>query len=161
MADFKIKYGFADQALTITLASLGNSATAGRESTVVSNTSNLFVDAGLYAKVLPQSGTPANDLTTYVYVYGTTGGTKYPDNLTGADAAVTPTSEQNLGNPFTIRHATSATTAAKFFGGIATLFGGSMPEKWGVFLRTFQGFALNATGSNHEVVYQGYHGQSV
>lgn len=153
-------YAAADNAVTITLASLASSATAGRESTVVSNTSNLDLDHQLYAAFLPQAGTPANDKGVYVFGYGTAGGTEYPDNVTGADAALTPTSEANLTYMDFVNIAVSTTRGAKFIGSVATRFG-SMPEKIGYFVRNYCGFTLNATGSNHKLTYNRVQSQGV
>lgn len=153
-------YAGADTAVTITLASLASSATAGRESTVVSNTTNLDLDIHLYAAFTPQSGTPANDKCVYVRGYGTTGGTKYPDNATGADAALTPTSESNLTLLGVVNIGASATKGAAFLGSIATAFG-SMPEKWGVWVRNYCGFTLSATAGNHEITYNRVQTQGV
>lgn len=161
---FKLAYTGADTAVTITLASLGNSAagSAGRESTVVSNTSNLDLDIHLYAAFTPQSGTPANDKCVYVRVYGTTGGTKYPEQITGADAActLTATGETNLKllGPVTI--STSATKGSAFLDSLATAFG-SLPEKWGLHVRNYCGFALSATGGTHEITYNRVQTQGV
>lgn len=71
MADFKTKYGSTAQAITITLNSLASSATAGRQSTEIDNTSNLFIDAMVSVAIkLPTSGSIANDKTLYVYAWG-------------------------------------------------------------------------------------------
>ena len=49
MANIKVAYGTEAQAITCSLApgsvGLANSATVGRESTAIDNTSNLFLDA--------------------------------------------------------------------------------------------------------------------
>lgn len=159
MTAFTLDYNGPDTAVTITLNSLASSATAGVESDVVSNTSNLDLDQHLFAAFLPQAGTPANDKGIYVYGYGTTGGTKYPDNLTGANSARTPTSEGNLTLLGFVNIPTSTTRGARFMGSLATAFG-SMPEKWGVWVRNYCGFALNASTGN-EIVYNRVQSQGV
>lgn len=149
---FQIDYEGPDTAVTITLASLASSATAGQESTVISNTTNLDLDHQLMAFFTPQAGTPANDKGVYVYGYGTAGTTVYPDNITGADSARTPTSEANLTLMGFVNIAVSTTRGGKFLGSVATAFG-SMPEKLGYFVRNYCAFALSATGSASGLTY--------
>lgn len=80
--------------------------------------------------------------------------------MTGADAALTPTSENNLTLLGFVNIAVSTTRGAAFLGSLATAFG-SMPEKWGVWVRNYCGFTLNATGSNHKVTYNRVQTQGV
>src|SRR4051794_10240887 len=77
-SDFKNKYGTTNQAITITLNSLASSATAGRQSTVIDNRTNLFMDA-LVAMLLtiPTGGTVANDKCVYVKLFGTADDTNF------------------------------------------------------------------------------------
>lgn len=157
---FKMSYTTGGS-VTITLASLASSATAGRESTVVDNSTNLDLDAHLYCRFVPQSGTPANDKGVYVYGYGLADATpNYPDNLTGADAACTPTSEANLTLLSFVNIAASATAGGRWIGSIAMLLGG-MPIKWGIFVRNYCGFALSATEGNHIHTYNRVQTQGV
>lgn len=73
MSDFKAKYGTTAQAITISLNGLASSATAGRQSTEVDNTTNLFVDAMVSVKItLPTTGTIGNDKALYIYAWGVT-----------------------------------------------------------------------------------------
>ena len=55
MADILTGYGTSGQVITITLTSLADSSTAGRESTSVSNTSDKFLDVLIQGKVKPQN----------------------------------------------------------------------------------------------------------
>ena len=98
MSDVKTAYGTNGQALTITLASLADSTSAGRESTAVDNSSNKFLDALVLAKVkIANSGAIALPSAVFVYAYGTVdGGTTYGDTVTGSDAAITLTNPPNL-----------------------------------------------------------------
>ena len=77
-SDFKNKYGTTNQAITITLNSLASSTTAGRQSTVIDNRTNLFMDA-LVAMLLtiPTGGTVGNDKCIYVKVFGTADDTNF------------------------------------------------------------------------------------
>jgi len=91
-------------------------------------------------------------------VYGTvdTGTPLYPDAVTGTDANITmndPTQLQLLG---TIYAPTAGGLTWK--GGpwsVAQKFGGVLPEKWGIVVRNFTGFALTATEGDHKKLYQG------
>lgn len=157
MADVKTAYGSSGQALTITLASLADSSTAGRESTSVDNSSNKFLDVLISAKVKTQnSGSISAPSAAFIYAYGTAdGGTTWPDAVTGSDAAITlnsPTQLKLLGAIY------AAAINTQYKGGpwsLAALFGGRMPEKWGVVVVNDAGTALSATGSDHGVWYQG------
>ena len=86
MADEKIAYA-SSAALTITPASLATSATlvAGRESTAVVNTTNLYVDYLLAGKIMTGT-TPTVSKQIQVWVYGQTEDTPlYPGTITGSD----------------------------------------------------------------------------
>ena len=160
MADLKIKYG-TSTAFTLTLASLASSATVGRESTAIDNTSNLYVDALVYVKVALQAGAPANDQTVYVFVYGSEDGTNYTDNATGTDAAITMRVPSNL-RPLGV--ISTPTNGATYPGGpfsVAQAFGGVMPRKWGIVVRNYSGQTLSATEGNHAYTYTGIQYQSV
>jgi hypothetical protein len=157
MSDVKTAYGSNGQALTITLASLADSSTAGRESTVVDNTSNLFLDVLIAAKAKGQnSGSIAAPSAVFLYAYATTdNGTTYPDTVTGSDAAIT------LNNPTQLKLLGAIYFAAinvQYKGGpwsLAALYGGKLPAKWGIVVVNDCGTALSATGSDHAVWYQG------
>lgn len=155
--DIKTAYGSGGQALTITLASLADSSTAGRESTAVSNTTNAFLDALVVAKIKTQnSGTISAPSSVFVYAYGSVDtGTTYPDAVTGSDAAIT------LNNPTQLRLLGAIYVAAintTYIGGpwsVGSVFGGKLPERWGVVVQNDCGTALSATGGDHAVIYQG------
>lgn len=160
-ADFKVKFG-TSTAFTLTLASLASSATGGRESTAVDNTTNLYVDALVYVKVKLQSGSPANDKCIYVYAYGSEDGTNYTDNATGSDAAITLRDPTNLRLIGIINCPDSGALSYKSSPmSVAGAFGGVMPRKWGIVLRNYTGIALDATEGNHAYSYTGIYYQSV
>lgn len=157
MADVKTAYGTQGQALTITLASLADSSTAGRESTAVDNRTNKFLDVLIAAKLKTQnSGSIAAPSAAFVYAYATADdGTTWPDTVTGTDAAIT------LNNPTQLKLLGAIYAAAintQYKGGpwsLAALFGGRMPAEWGIVVVNDTGTALSATGSDHGVWYQG------
>ena len=165
-----IKPSYASSAsLTITLASLGTSSTfvAGRESTVVDNTSNLYDDA-LLAGQITVGTTPTANTQIYVYVFAVLNDTPtYPDVMDGTDSAETLTSV-GVGRGYLKLAAVcdvDATTSDRAypFGpiSVAQLFGGIMPNYWSVFVTHNTGVALNATGGNHFIDYTGVYWQNV
>ncbi len=157
MASTKLAYA-ASSALTLTLASLATSSTflAGRESTAVDNSSNLYLDYLLAGKVTvgtsPTAGTEIR-----VSVVATQDDSTWPDVFDGTDSAETVTSA-GVGSGILKLAAVmpvDATTSdrAYFFGpvSVAALFGGVCPRKFVVFAAHNTGVALNGTGGNHAV----------
>lgn len=141
--------------MTISLASLASSATAGRESTVVDNTTNKFIDALVYVQCKLATGTPANDKAISVYAYGSEDGSNYTDNATGSDAALTQRSPTNLILLGKIECPDSGQLTYKGVFSVAQAFGGFLPRKWGIVIRNYTGLALDSTGGNHAVTYTG------
>lgn len=141
--------------ITITLTSLAD--TSARESTVVDNTSNKFLDARLRIQTNGQSGGTGN---LNVYVYSALGDTTYSGNATGTDAGFTspiPGGMKFLGAvPMN-----AATAVVAELPSIASKFGGVMPDKWGIVVENQSGAALSATGGDHVVEYQGIKVDSV
>jgi hypothetical protein len=155
MADIKIAYGTTGQVFTITLASLASSATAARESTVIDNSSNKYLDAVVFLKVKTSASALANDKAVYIYAYGTVDNTIYTEAATGADAAITLATTTNLPIIGTIWTPATATT---YNGGpfsVARAFGGVLPNKWGIVIRNYTGQNLDATGGSHSAMWQG------
>jgi hypothetical protein len=155
MAALKTAYGTSSN-FTLTLASLASSATAGRESTVVDNTSDLFIDAMVQVKVALQSGTPSVDKAVYVYAYGSEDGSTYTDNATGSNAAITlraPTAMRLIGV------IPCPDSGALTYEGqpmsVASAFGGILPRKWGIVVRNYTGVTLSATEGDHSYKYSG------
>lgn len=134
-------------ALTCTLTGLASSATVGRQSTVVDNTSALAVDALVTVGVSTVASAPASDKAVYVYVFGSEDGTNFDmdDAAPGAtDAAYTINAATNLKGPVTISCPTASKTYRKTFS-IAQFFGGVMPRKWGIVVCNQTNNALGAT----------------
>lgn len=155
MADIKLAYGSSTN-LALTLASLASSATAARESTVVDNGTNKFLDALVQVHVKLQTGTPANDKAVYVYAYGSEDGTNYTDNATGADAALTMRDPSNLRLIGMIACPDSGGLTYKSAPmSVAAAFGGVLPRKWGIVVRNYTGVALSATEGDHAYRYTG------
>lgn len=153
-ANLKIAYA-ASAALTCTLASLASSATfvAGREATAIVNTTNLYIDYRVTAKIT--TGTTATvDKEIRLYAYAVLNDTPlYPDTLTGTDSAVTLTNTYILDAGLTLLGSTSnsATSNIAYFPRCITIAEafGHCPTRWGVFVTHSTVAALHATGGNH------------
>jgi hypothetical protein len=176
--DIKQKYGTTGTAITITLDSLASSATAGRQSTVVDNTSNLFLDAIAQVQVtVPTGGTAANDKAIYVYVFGTADSTNgyygaergvagTQATIGASDAAYSMTDPTVGGSPLILAAVipvpvtptgTNAVYQSAPFS-VANCFGGILPPKWGLVVRNYCGIALHSSGN--AAWYQGLQQQT-
>lgn len=143
-----------DTALTITLASLAASSTAGRESTAVDNTSTLAVDAELYGQITTGT-TPTNNTQIEVWVYASGDGTNYSGGASGSDAALTPPNKYVMKMALVLPVSNTSDVTHEFYiGSVANLFGGILPAKWGVWVLNNSGVALNATSGNHFIKYR-------
>lgn len=162
MAAQNIAYS-TDTAITCSLASLATSATwvAGRESALVDNTSNLYVDALVQGKIRVGT-TPAANTQIIVYVWGSSvsPGSVAIDVIDGTDSAET-ISSVGVRNSFlkiaAVLDVDSATSDRDypFSFSVAALFGGAMPAYWGLFIAHNTGVNLNSTGGNHVISYRG------
>lgn len=159
-ADLKLAYA-ASADLTITLASLASSAdfTAGRESTAVSNASNLYLDYLVGGKITTGTS-PTATKQIRVYAYGTyDDGPTYPDVLDGTDSAETISSVGVLATfPLVGVVGTSATSDVTYPvvpRALSLAFGGAVPKNWGLYVAHDTGVALHATGGNHDLSYTG------
>lgn len=142
--------------LTVTnLQSLSSSLTAGWQSDVVDNTSDLFLDIMVAVTLSIGSVTPANDKGVYVYAYGAWSGSNYTTVATGPtgtqgtftfpDQSLYPSPYPFLGFiPTPI--ITSATTYRKSFS-LAAAFQGSVPLKWGILIRNYSGNSLASSAN--------------
>lgn len=154
MSSIKTAYGTPAVA-TITLASLADAA--ARESASISNTTDLFLDVLVALQIKTQnSGVISDPKAVYVYAYASVdGGSEWPDVVTGLDAAITLNSPTQLKLLGIVLVAAINTTYKGGPWSVASLFGGKMPEKWGVVVLNDCGTALSATGADHDVEYQG------
>ena len=145
MASVKLVYG-TTTAITITLASLATSATAGRESTAVDNGTNLFLDALVTVILTIATGSIANDKAAYVWAYGSEDNTTFTGNVTGTDAAITLDDPTPLKLVQVIPMPTAGTSdkTYKAVFSIAQAFGGVLPRKWGIVVRNYCGINLEA-----------------
>lgn len=149
----KPSYG-ASAALTLTLNSLASDTNllAGRSSTVVDNTSNLSVDE-LITYVIKTGTTPTVSTTVLIYAWGILDDTPtYPDTVTGSDANTTLTSANvqsagafKLAQTIVVDATSNRNYPGSFW--LASMFGGHMPKKYGVYVVQNTGAALNAAGN--------------
>jgi hypothetical protein len=171
-ADVKTKYpATSTVAITAAIASLASDTNllAGRAGTAVDNTTNLDLDHRV-GGVIKTGTSPTVNTTIEIWVYGprkvVTGTPTYPDSITGTDANKTMTSAnvKNAALKLAAIITVDATTGRSYdiapFS-IAQLFGGTMPEFWGLFIVQNTGAALDSTGGSHELHYERVQAQTV
>lgn len=154
--DTKIAYALSSN-LTITLASLASDTNllAGRESTAVDNTTNLYVDYLLSGKVTTGTSPTASRIIE-IHVIGLLDDSTYPDVFDGTDSDETISGSGTKGA--IARLAASIDTVntsdkTYYFGpvSVAALFGGALPKKFVVFATHSTGVNLNSTSGNHQI----------
>lgn len=165
MSTRKIVYG-SKTALSITLASLGSAAV--RSSAFVNNDSNKYVDAIVGGKITAGTS-PSATGTIAVYAYGTVDPDEttprysgaYDGEVDGTDKAITKkdNSARLLGR-FQLETTTGRVLNLPPMS-VAAVFGGVLPEEWGILIENETGVALNSTESNHGLWYQGLHYEDV
>lgn len=153
-------------AIVITLAGLATSASlvAGRQSTIVTNVANKFLDAFVTGRITTGT-TPTVNKTLAVYVFVPTSvaasAFTYPvataTALGEADAAATFEAGQRSGAVIFAQSATvSATSDIVYtFSFSVKEVVGYMPLKWGLFVTHDTAVATNATAANHFFHYVG------
>lgn len=158
MATIKSLYGANNQSITITLTSRPNANQRG--SLAIDNTSNLYLDAFVQLKIKTNaSGTSATGFVV-IYAYGTAdGGTDYGDGVTGTDADQTLTSPPNLRVLGIINAVANATTYTSNPFSVASVFGGKLPDHWGIVVENDTGATLDASVGS--AWYQGIQAQVV
>lgn len=151
MATTNVKYNSAGTALTITLNSLAASATVGRQSTVVDNTSNLYDDAMVTVVVSTSASALASPNAVYCYLTGEFDAVPNYDQdsaVVGAtDAGYTIDAPSNLRLAAIINCSTSSKVYNKSFS-VAQAFGGVMPSKWALVVVNNTGQTLLGSGNS-------------
>lgn len=156
MATQKLNYG-SQTAITITLASLG--ATAARQSTLVDNTTDKFLDAMVFLSVIFANTAIGLEQTMFVYAYGWDGdsGTPlYTGGATGSDGVYTMTAPSPLKLIGMVPGIQNATVNVGPFS-VAAGFGGILPAKWGLVVYNQTNIAL--TAGTQECSYVGITGE--
>lgn len=139
MSLIKPSYGTATT-ITITDNALATDANllAGRQSTAINNETDLADDALLGGTILT-TGTPTANTVIEVWVFASwNGGTNYSAGAGASDANFSPatTGSKNLMALAAVIVQTDTTARTYSFGpiSIAQLFGGTMPDRWGVYI---------------------------
>lgn len=159
MADNKIAYG-TGTAMTCTLASLATSSTrvAGRQSTSVDNSTNLYLDYIVSGKISVGTTPTANTfIEVWIIPKGTDG--NWPDTFGATDAAVTVTSREMLFSYGTLLVSIPVPVATS---NVAYAYNRSLlskfavvPKEWCVWVTHSTAVNLNSTGGNHVVEQMG------
>jgi hypothetical protein len=162
VADVKANYPAASDA-TITLASLASDTNllAGRESTALDNSSNLYLDYLVSGKITTGTS-PTTARSIQVFAVGSWDGTTWPDVFDGTDSTETITSANHKNSicRFIAEMATDATSDRVYHFGpvsLASAFGGVMPVKVVFFVVHNTAVALNSTAGNHQIRIQPYY----
>lgn len=157
MATASLSYG-TTTAITLDVSSLGTSSTfvAGRESTQIDNTSDLFVDAIVTCDGISGHASTAPTIGQYigVWVWGSdvSLATTPIDVLDGTDSAET-LGHVSVLNSLKLAAAPAVTVATanlKYWVpafSVAQLFGGVMPKFWGLYVAHNHTGALAASQS--------------
>jgi len=173
MPDIRTLYPVTStQVVTISLGGLVNDSAnflQGWESTAVNNTANVDLDH-LVSGIIKAGTTPTLGNRIEIWVYAprrvASGTPTYPDVFDGTDSTETVTSRNVLFSALRLLHTiiVDATTDRDYFippTSIAALFGGQLPQFWGLFVINGSGAALNATGGNHVIEYLRVQAQTV
>ncbi|MEW6304698.1 MAG: hypothetical protein AB1705_14580 [Verrucomicrobiota bacterium] len=150
--EIKDKFSSA-AALTITLASLGSSSTAGRQSTLVDNSTTRYQKLLIYVK-LTLGTSPTGNKAAYVYLIRGDGAATHRSDGAGASDAAWPASTVAINAQLigTMVDRSSPATGDVIYGEF--LVDNPGPE-WGIGILHDTGVALNATAGNHHVRWVG------
>lgn len=160
-ADVKLAYG-SSAAFTFGAENLATSSTyvAGRESTAVSNTSNLYLDYFIGGKWTTGTS-PTASRVMLIFAYGSVNDTPlYPDVLDGTDSAETFTSADilNAAVKKLCQTGTNNTSDRTYWFSATSLgevFGWIIPKNFGLYGAHDTGVNTNSTGSNTAWYYTG------
>lgn len=160
MSTLQALYGQNGQTLAITLASLAS--TAQRQSSVVDNSSDLFLDVLLSITMRSAGASTSTTGAVNLYAFGTVdGGSNYSEGAGASDAAITLTSPPNVRLIGIVNVVANSTNYRAGPFPIAAAFGGVMPQKWGIIAENKSGATLDGSAGNFNVTYQGVKAQSV
>ncbi len=156
MSDIKIAYG-SEQTMTVTnLHSLASSTTAGWQSAVVDNTTDLYEDALVQVVVDFANTAPANEKGVFVFAYGGIN-TTYSNPASGSEGTITlpdftlnPLAFKQIGFiPYNAQDEVAESQPMS----VAKAFDGLLAPKWGIIILNYSGAALAASGNT--VKYRG------
>lgn len=159
MSDVKQAFASAVSLTVTNLHSLASSATAGWQSAVVDNTTNLYMDALVQVKVDFANTAPANSKALFVYAYGGVESGVYSNPASGSEGAITlvdvTANAQNVRLIGVVPYTTQDEVAESSPMSVAAAFGGLLPPYWGVVIINHSGAALAASGNtvNYRPLY--------
>jgi hypothetical protein len=159
MATTTVNYaGAAGTAVTWTLTSGSGLANGSwRQSDAVDNTSNKYMDA-LVGGSIQTGTTPTVNTTIDIYAFGQyDGSAEFTAGAGASDAVYTADGEEGL-LKFVTSIVVDADSDIDYEWGpiaIAPVFGGVLPQRWGLVCENNTGAALNGTGTNNELLYTG------
>jgi hypothetical protein len=150
-SDIKQAYSTVQTFTVTNLHSLASSQTAGWQSAIVDNTSNLYQDA-LVQVVLDFANTaPANDKAAYVYVCAGIESGTYSDPCSGSEGTITLTNVGSTGQNVRLIGVLAYETADAVIESspmsVAAAFGGTLPPYWKVVIINYSGAALAGSGN--------------
>ncbi len=149
MATVTILYGTKTN-LTITLNSLAASATVGRQSTVVDNTSTKALDANVQG-VISCGATSGNERILFYIAGSFDGGTTYSltngANVIGASDAGFTRVEPSSKLPAYILPVPTDSVVYSYDFSVAQCFGGNMPDHWALVVFNDSGATLAASAN--------------
>lgn len=143
-ATFKAKYAAA-AAITLTLNGLANDG--ARQSAVVDNAVNLYLDSLVSLALRTAAGALDADPVVEIWAYAVGQGGIYTDGATGADAAFVLPANPNLRLLGVVQIHTADVLAYSAPMSVAQAFGGVLPSAWGLVVANKTGLALNAAGN--------------
>jgi hypothetical protein len=156
MATASLNYaGAAGVEITFTLTSITD--TSWRQSILVDNTANLYLDSLVGGNV--QVGTtPTVDTTLDFYTYGQYNtSADFTGGASGTDSAYTPDGEETLFRLLT-SIVVDVTSDQEYEWGpvaVAPLYGGWLPQRYGLLMQNNTVATTNATGTNNGTFYTG------
>ena len=142
-----------------TLAGLADNAL--RESTVVQNSANRYLDALFQATCVANTAAVLTAVGAPVYFYAYAGiiSTQYSGGATGLDAAFNTTQQDPnalklVGSlPLITMGAAAVTVYYSDLFSVAAAFGGNMPINWGIVVENQTGQALNSAALQYQGLY--------
>lgn len=149
------------QTMTVTnLHSLASSATAGWQSAVVDNTTNLYADAQVMVVLDFANTAPANDKCAYVYAAGGVETGVLTNPASGTQGSITlvdiTANVQALRLIGTVPYTTQDEVAEAGPFSVGLAFGGMLPDFWSIVVVNYSGAALAASGNT--VKWRGLYG---
>ena len=150
MASVKLAFGSVTSMTVTNLHSLASSTTAGWQSAVVDNSSDLYLDAHVQIILDFANTAPANSKGVYVFAYSALE-TSYTNPASGSEGSITlldvTANAQALRQIGFIPYTTQDEIVESANMSVAAGFGGILPIKWGIVLMNHSGAALHSSGN--------------